>query len=61
MVLRHHVEGFENFFEFMKNFKSNESIYILYTGKKLPNGKSWCPDCVEGTIFRSSSFISYIT
>lgn len=50
MVLRHHIEGYENFFKFMKNFKSNESVYVLYSGKKLPNGKSWCPDCVEGII-----------
>lgn len=56
MVLRHQVEGYENFFKFMKNFKSNESVYVLYSGKKLPNGKSWCPDCVEAEPFIEDGF-----
>lgn len=49
MVLRHHIEGYENFFKFIKNLQSTGSVYVLFSGKKLPNGKSWCPDCVKGT------------
>ncbi|CAL7947238.1 unnamed protein product [Xylocopa violacea] len=56
MVVRHHVEGYENFFKFMENFKPNESVYVLYSGKKLPNGKSWCPDCVEAEPFIEKGF-----
>lgn len=48
MVVRHTVQGYENFFKFMENFKASEPVYVLYSGTKLPNGKSWCPDCVEG-------------
>ncbi|XP_015594301.1 thioredoxin domain-containing protein 17-like [Cephus cinctus] len=47
MVIRHHVEGYENFIKFMENFKADGPIHILYSGTKLPNGNSWCPDCVE--------------
>ncbi|CAK9812287.1 Thioredoxin domain-containing protein 17 [Anthophora quadrimaculata] len=47
MITRHYVQGYESFFELMKNFKSNESVYVLYTGTKLQNGNSWCPDCVK--------------
>ena len=50
MVIEHHVEGYENFLKFIENFKDKEPTYILYTGSKLPNGNSWCPDCVEGIL-----------
>lgn len=42
------VEGYENFLQFIEIYKSEDPLYILYTGSKLPNGDSWCPDCVEG-------------
>lgn len=57
MVLRHHVQGYENFFKFIENFKSDQPVYVLYSGTKLPNGKSWCPNCVEGMNFLIQSFI----
>ncbi|KOC67181.1 Thioredoxin domain-containing protein 17 [Habropoda laboriosa] len=56
MVTHHHIQGYENFFEYMKNFKPNEPVYVLYTGTKLPNGKSWCPDCVEAEPFIEEGF-----
>lgn len=48
MVQRHHVQGYESFLEYVKDLKAAGPIYVLYTGTKLPNGKSWCSDCVEG-------------
>ena len=51
MVVKHHVEGYEKFVDFVQNFKTDGPTFILYTGSKLPNGDSWCPDCVEGSIF----------
>ncbi|XP_051175287.1 thioredoxin domain-containing protein 17-like [Leptopilina boulardi] len=47
MVNRHHIEGYEEFVNYMKKFKEPDVVYILYSGSKLPNGDSWCPDCVE--------------
>ncbi|OXU23147.1 hypothetical protein TSAR_014651 [Trichomalopsis sarcophagae] len=46
MVVKHHVEGYENFLKFIEDFKPDEPTFVLYTGTKLPNGDSWCPDCV---------------
>lgn len=48
IVEKHHVEGYENFLDFMKKFESNETVFVFYIGTKLPNGYSWCPDCVDG-------------
>lgn len=48
MTIRHHVVGYENFLKFFENFQTEGSVFVLYTGTKLENGKSWCPDCVEG-------------
>lgn len=51
MSIRHHVVGYENFLKFFENFKKIEPVFVLYTGTKLSNGKSWCPDCVEAEPF----------
>lgn len=48
MVNRHHVEGYDQFVDYMKKFKDPDVVYVLFSGSKLPNGSSWCPDCVEG-------------
>ncbi|XP_011307286.1 thioredoxin domain-containing protein 17 [Fopius arisanus] len=51
MVVEHHVEGYEPFLTFMENLKSQGPVIVLYSGSKLPSGKSWCPDCVEAEPF----------
>ncbi|XP_035741394.1 thioredoxin domain-containing protein 17-like [Vespa mandarinia] len=51
MTIRHHVIGYENFLQFFENFQTKESVFVLYTGTKLENGQSWCPDCVEAEPF----------
>ncbi|XP_076277926.1 thioredoxin domain-containing protein 17 [Lasioglossum baleicum] len=56
MVVRHSVQGYESFFKFMENFKPSEPVYVLYSGTKLPDGKSWCPDCVEAEPFIEQGF-----
>ncbi|KAH0561877.1 thioredoxin domain-containing protein 17 [Cotesia glomerata] len=47
MVVKHHVEGYENFLLLMENLKADGPIIVLYSGSKLENGLSWCSDCVE--------------
>ncbi|KAF7989099.1 hypothetical protein HCN44_007409 [Aphidius gifuensis] len=51
MVIKHHVTGYDKFLEFMEKLKVDEPIFVLYSGTKLDNGKSWCPDCVEAEPF----------
>ncbi|CAB0027894.1 unnamed protein product [Trichogramma brassicae] len=46
MVVRHYIEGYENFLEFIENWDSNKPTFVLFTGSKLESGESWCPDCV---------------
>lgn len=48
MVVTHHVTGYEKFLQFMEGLKVDAPIFVLYSGTKLDNGQSWCPDCVEG-------------
>ncbi|XP_033231089.1 thioredoxin domain-containing protein 17-like isoform X2 [Belonocnema kinseyi] len=47
MVIRHHVEGYEEFLKFMDKLQGDGVIHVLFSGTKLPDGNSWCPDCVE--------------
>ncbi|XP_072744380.1 thioredoxin domain-containing protein 17 [Anoplolepis gracilipes] len=57
MVRRLHLQGYENFLKYVEDLETAESVYILYTGTKLPNtGKSWCPDCVEADPFIEQGF-----
>ena len=45
----HLVEGYEEYKKFVEEFDTQgKSLYILFSGSKLPNGQSWCPDCVGG-------------
>ncbi|KAF2903097.1 hypothetical protein ILUMI_03085 [Ignelater luminosus] len=48
MVIKHKVEGYDNFCEFMKNLKTDgEYVHVYFSGSKLPSGISWCEDCVR--------------
>lgn len=41
------VEGFDAFAEKLETYKaSGKPIFVLFSGSKDANGKSWCPDCV---------------
>ncbi|XP_038105637.1 thioredoxin domain-containing protein 17-like [Culex quinquefasciatus] len=52
MVQKHYVAGFQNFVDFMKNFKADgQDINILFTGAKMDSGISWCSDCVDAAPF----------
>ena len=40
------ANGYEELKSQLESLKSNsKQIYVLYTGDKTENGKSWCPDC----------------
>lgn len=39
MAENHKVTGYEGFTEFMKNFKSDKMINILFTGAKVDGSK----------------------
>ncbi|XP_032688375.1 thioredoxin domain-containing protein 17-like [Odontomachus brunneus] len=56
MIRHHHVQGYENFLKYVEDLKKEQPIYILYTGSKLDNGKSWCPDCVEAEPYIEKGF-----
>ncbi|CAH1101409.1 unnamed protein product [Psylliodes chrysocephalus] len=46
MVHKHHIEGYENFVEFFKNFNANgHTVHIYFGGSN--KGETWCPDCVR--------------
>ncbi|XP_057322226.1 thioredoxin domain-containing protein 17 [Microplitis mediator] len=47
MVVRHSVEGYDNFLKFMEDLKADGQVIVIYSGSKLDNGLSWCSDCVE--------------
>ncbi|KAJ8964505.1 hypothetical protein NQ314_004793 [Rhamnusium bicolor] len=48
MVIKHSIVGYEAFTEFMNNFDSQgQLIHIYFGGSKLPNGQSWCDDCIR--------------
>lgn len=43
------IKGFDEFDKYTKSIDDNESPVLFYfSGAKLPDGNSWCPDCVEG-------------
>lgn len=48
MVSVNNVSGFSELENFLSNVDSKKSVYLYFTGSKLENGLSWCPDCVEG-------------
>lgn len=49
MVNQIEIKGFDDFANFTENIDPNGPPVIFYfSGSKLPNGNSWCPDCVEG-------------
>lgn len=51
MVIKHHVEGYENFRRFIDNFDSKgQVVHVYFCGSKLENGESWCDDCERGKI-----------
>lgn len=48
MVNHETVDGYEAFTAFVETIDVTKGPYfILYTGSII-DGKSWCPDCVEG-------------
>lgn len=51
MVQNYHIEGYENFSKFIKDFNhTNKKVYVYFCGSKLPTGESWCDDCVRGKL-----------
>lgn len=44
------IEGFEDFQNKIKALEKDSTkqpLYLLFTGSEGPDGKSWCPDCIE--------------
>lgn len=56
MITKHRIQGYEDFQNFFKDLKITEPVYVLYTGTKLENGQSWCPDCVEAEPYIEKGF-----
>lgn len=43
------VSGFEDFSRAVEQHKG-KTIFAYFTGSKDAEGKSWCPDCVQGEV-----------
>lgn len=49
MVCYVNLKGYNEFVEYVDNIDPNGPPVLFYfSGSKLPDGNSWCPDCVEG-------------
>ncbi len=50
MAQQHKVHGYDDLIDCINRLKGdNKPINVYFTGSKDDTGKSWCPDCVEGT------------
>lgn len=47
MVKEFHVAGFDSLVEKLDTLKG-EHVFIFFTGSPGEDGKSWCPQCVDG-------------
>ncbi|XP_063359991.1 thioredoxin domain-containing protein 17-like [Cydia amplana] len=48
MVTRVEIKGIDAFSKFTEDIDSSgPPVFFFFSGSKLPNGTSWCPDCVE--------------
>ncbi|CAH2086120.1 unnamed protein product [Euphydryas editha] len=48
MVTQINIKGFEDFVKYTDTIDQNGPPVVFYfSGSKLPDGNSWCPDCVE--------------
>ena len=47
-----HVEGYKQFKETLQNVHVDKNdTFVLFSGTKDAQGKSWCPDCVTGVYY----------
>ncbi|XP_063531008.1 thioredoxin domain-containing protein 17-like [Cydia strobilella] len=46
MVTKVSIKGFEEFVKYTDNIDPNGPPVYFYFDSKLPDGTSWCPDCV---------------
>ncbi|XP_047988691.1 thioredoxin domain-containing protein 17-like [Leguminivora glycinivorella] len=48
MVTRVEIKGMDAFSKYTESLSSSgPPVFFFFSGSKLPNGSSWCPDCVE--------------
>ncbi|XP_039746733.1 thioredoxin domain-containing protein 17-like [Pararge aegeria] len=48
MVTIVQIKGFDDFAKYIASISSSSPLVLFYfSGSKLPNGSSWCSDCVE--------------
>ncbi|KAI4462254.1 42-9-9 protein-related [Holotrichia oblita] len=48
MVVKHQIEGYPAFCEFIDKLKDNKGdVHVLFSGSKMETGQSWCPTCVQ--------------
>ncbi|XP_046965352.1 thioredoxin domain-containing protein 17-like [Vanessa cardui] len=46
MVTIANIKGFEEFVKYTETIDDNgPQVLFYFSGSKLPNGNSWCPDC----------------
>ena len=44
------VTGLSELLTKLDGLKGQDDVFILFTGSKDASGKSWCPDCNDGTL-----------
>ncbi|CAH0406305.1 unnamed protein product [Chilo suppressalis] len=48
MITYLEIKGFEEFAKYTESIDPNGApVFFFFSGSKLPDGNSWCPDCVE--------------
>ena len=58
MVVKFAVEGYLEFKKTIADLESkSDPLFVLFSGSKDSTGKSWCPDCVAGSLVTVVSLI----
>lgn len=49
MVSNVAISGYNDFIKFIEGLdKKGPQVFLYFSGSKMPDGKSWCPDCEVG-------------
>lgn len=48
MVKTIYVDGYEAVMRAIQENSNSNALFVLFSGSKDSEGKSWCPDCVAG-------------
>lgn len=56
MVTNVNIKGYDDFVKYTESIdEKGPPVYFYFSGSKLPDGNSWCPDCVVGMYIISTN------